>query len=166
MSGAPRWRSDAKYVLRGADNVLLLASKDTGLRVGYTGDSADTCMRGWRAEPITDQHRKTDHCHIFLCPASCCSTAQIGKFGYQKQLQKAMDKHDILHEFPEFKEKIHELKVSDHHFRKLFDEYHELDHQVRRIETGVEATTDEHLTELRKHRVHLKDSIYAMLTKA
>jgi uncharacterized protein len=77
-----------------------------------------------------------------------------------------MDKHDILHEFPEFKEKIHELKVSDHHFRKLFDEYHELDHQVRRIETGVEATSDEHLTELRKHRVHLKDSIYAMLTKA
>jgi uncharacterized protein YdcH (DUF465 family) len=31
--------------------------------------------------------------------------------------------HDILHEFPEFKEKITALKTSDAHFRKLFDEY-------------------------------------------
>lgn len=73
------------------------------------------------------------------------------------------DKHDIVHEFPELKDKIHELKVSDQHFRKLFDEYHEVDHEVHRIETGAEVASDEHLTELRKHRVHLKDSIYQML---
>ena len=46
-----------------------------------------------------------------------------------------MDKHDLIHEFPELKEKIHELKVSDNHFRRLFDEYHEVAHGVRRIET-------------------------------
>ena len=73
------------------------------------------------------------------------------------------DKHDIVHEFPELKDKIHELKVSDQHFRKLFDEYHEVDHEVHRIETGAEVASDEHLTALRKHRVHLKDSIYQML---
>lgn len=76
-----------------------------------------------------------------------------------------MEKHDILHEFPEMKEKVHELKTTDRHFRKIFDEYHELDHAVHRIETGAETTTDEELTELRKKRVLLKDQIYDYLRK-
>ncbi len=74
-----------------------------------------------------------------------------------------MQKHDLLHEFPEMKEKIHDLKVSNNHFRKLFDEYHEVDHQVHSYESGAQATTDAHLTELRAKRVHLKDELYAML---
>jgi uncharacterized protein len=76
-----------------------------------------------------------------------------------------MEKHDILHEFPELKEKIHALKVSDLHFRKLFDEYHEIDHQIHSIETGAEVAADDHLTKLRKERLHLKDSLYAILTQ-
>jgi len=74
-----------------------------------------------------------------------------------------MEKHDLLHEFPEMKEKIHELKMSDNHFKKLFDEYHELDHAIHRIETGAEISTDEHLTELRKKRVNLKDQLFTYL---
>ncbi len=74
-----------------------------------------------------------------------------------------MEKHDLLHEFPEHKEKIHNLKVSDNHFRKLFDEYHELDHDVHRLETGAEITKDEVLNDLRKKRVHLKDQLYSYL---
>jgi uncharacterized protein len=74
-----------------------------------------------------------------------------------------MQKHDILHDFPELKEKVHELKTTNHHFRKIFDEYHEVDHQVHSIETGASVTTDEHLNELRKHRVHLKDEIFGIL---
>jgi uncharacterized protein YdcH (DUF465 family) len=76
-----------------------------------------------------------------------------------------MEKHDILHEFPQMKEKIHELKTQDNHFRKLFDEYHEVDHAVHRIETGAEVTTDDHLTDLRKQRVVLKDKIADYLNK-
>lgn len=76
-----------------------------------------------------------------------------------------MQKHDLLHEFPELKEKIHALKISDTHFRKLFDEYHEIDHNIHSIETGATVTTDEHLNELRKKRVVLKDAIYAQLNK-
>ncbi len=76
-----------------------------------------------------------------------------------------MEKHDILHEFPEMKEKVHELKTNNHHFRKLFDEYHEVDHAVHRVETGAENTSDEELTELRKKRVLLKDQIYDYLKK-
>jgi uncharacterized protein YdcH (DUF465 family) len=75
-----------------------------------------------------------------------------------------MQKHDLLHEFPEMKDKIHDLKVSDNHFRKLFDEYHDIDHQIHSYETGATATTDDHLNELRAKRVHLKDSLYGMLT--
>ncbi len=74
-----------------------------------------------------------------------------------------MEKHDLLHEFPEFKEKIHELKMNDHHFRKLFDEYHEVDHHIHRIEQGAEITSDEHLNSLRLKRVHLKDGLYRQL---
>lgn len=74
-----------------------------------------------------------------------------------------MEKHDILHEFPELKEKVHELKVSNVHFKKIFDEYHEVDHQIHSIETGAVVSSDDHLTELRKHRVHLKDSIFQLL---
>ncbi len=73
--------------------------------------------------------------------------------------------HDLVHEFPEHREKIHDLKVNNHHFKKLFDEYHDLDHQVHSIESGATATTDEHLNELRLKRVHLKDELYTMLTK-
>jgi uncharacterized protein len=71
--------------------------------------------------------------------------------------------HDIRHEFPEMTEKIHALKVSDTHFRKIYDTYHEVDHDIHSIESGANASTDEHLNELRMKRVKLKDDIYAML---
>lgn len=74
-----------------------------------------------------------------------------------------MRKHDLKNEFPEFKEKIHELKTNNHHFRKLFDEYDQVDHDIHRIESGAEATKDEVLNDLRKKRVRLKDEIYLLL---
>lgn len=77
-----------------------------------------------------------------------------------------MEKHDLLHEFPQYTELIHNLKVSDNHFRKLFDEYHETDHHIHRIEQGNEPTSDQHLTDLRKQRLQLKDELYKILTAA
>jgi uncharacterized protein YdcH (DUF465 family) len=74
-----------------------------------------------------------------------------------------MEKHDLRHEFPEHEEKIHELKVSNHHFKKLFDAYHDVNNEIHRIESGAETTTDEVLNELRMKRVHLKDELYEML---
>jgi len=49
------------------------------------------------------------------------------------------EKHDLAHELPEFKDLIHDLKVSNRHFAKLFDEYDALDHQVRRCEAEIEV---------------------------
>jgi uncharacterized protein len=74
-----------------------------------------------------------------------------------------MEKHDLIHEFPEQKEKIHELKTHNHHFRKLFDEYHTVNNDIHRIETGAEETTDQVLNDLRLKRVHLKDQLYQIL---
>jgi uncharacterized protein YdcH (DUF465 family) len=78
----------------------------------------------------------------------------------------SIEKHDLVHEFPELRERIHTLKTTDHHFAKLFTEYHDVDHEVRRIEEGVENTSDDYLETRKKMRVLLKDQLYGMLTKA
>lgn len=76
-----------------------------------------------------------------------------------------MEKHDLHSEFPEMEEKIHDLKLSNNHFRKLFENYHEVNNEIHRIETGAENTTDEVLNKLRIERVILKDELFAILTK-
>ena len=74
-----------------------------------------------------------------------------------------MESHDLLHEFPGHREKILSLQKGSNRFRKLQEEYNAADSQIHRIETGAEATTDEHLNELRMKRVHLKDSLNQFL---
>ena len=74
-----------------------------------------------------------------------------------------LEKHDLVHELPEYRDRIHELKMSDAHFARLFEEYHEVDHEVHRIESGAENTTDEYLEERKKVRLHLKDELFRML---
>jgi hypothetical protein len=74
-----------------------------------------------------------------------------------------MESHDLLHEFPEHREKILTLQKGSNRFRKLQEEYQETDRQIHRIETGAGPTSDEHLNELRMKRVYLKDSLYHFL---
>lgn len=76
-----------------------------------------------------------------------------------------MERHDLLHEFPEYHDKIHQLKTDDSHFKKLFDEYNELEHQVHRINTDVEVVTDEYAHEVKAKLLFVKDELYSMLTK-
>lgn len=71
--------------------------------------------------------------------------------------------HELHEEFPEFAEKIHELKTGNAHFAKLSGEYHELNRAVHRAETDVEPTDDMHMEEMRKQRLALKDQLFAML---
>lgn len=74
--------------------------------------------------------------------------------------------HELHDDFPEYAERIHALKTDDAHFAKLFEEYHEVNRAVHRAETDVEPTTDEHLEEMRKTRMSLKDQLYSMLSKS
>lgn len=72
-------------------------------------------------------------------------------------------KHQLTVDFPEFETKIHELKMEDNHFKKLFDEYDQLDHEIYRIESNTEPASDDALNSLRLERVRIKDAIYAYL---
>lgn len=71
--------------------------------------------------------------------------------------------HSLTKEFPEYKEKIHELKTGDAHFAKLFDEYEELDKEIIRIEEQIETPSDDYTEELKVKRVNLKDQLMAMI---
>lgn len=75
-----------------------------------------------------------------------------------------MEKHDLHHEFPQLTDRITEFKTNNHHFKKLFDDYHLINKEIHHIESGAENTTDMVLTELRKKRLHLKDELYNLLT--
>lgn len=71
--------------------------------------------------------------------------------------------HELIEEFPEFQEKITQLKQENAHFSKLYEEYHDINRAVHRAETDVEPTDDFHMEEMRKKRMHLKDELYGML---
>ncbi|MGB7335340.1 MAG: YdcH family protein [Salaquimonas sp.] len=73
--------------------------------------------------------------------------------------------HELAEEFPTHVEKLHELKISNAHFGKLFDEYHEINRAVHRAETNVEPTDDLNMEVMRKKRMALKDEIYGMLVE-
>ncbi|MBE0469658.1 MAG: DUF465 domain-containing protein [Methyloprofundus sp.] len=71
--------------------------------------------------------------------------------------------HDLRHEFPEYNDRIHELKISDNHFRCLFDEYDELAHELVRIQQSIETPSDEVVQDLKLKRLKLKDQLYSIL---
>jgi len=73
------------------------------------------------------------------------------------------ESHNLAVEFPEFKEAIHELKVNDAHFRKLFDRFQEIDRSILRSEQRIDLMSQEDEEKLRKERLQLKEEIYLML---
>lgn len=79
-------------------------------------------------------------------------------------MNQQVEHHPLIQEFPELREKIHELKMSDKHFSNLFEEYEVVDKAVVRIENGIEPNTDDYLEQQKKMRLHLKDKLYAILT--
>lgn len=74
--------------------------------------------------------------------------------------------HDLHHEFPEYSDRIHQLKVESNHFSKLFEEYHAVDKEVHRIEQGLETPSDDYVEEIKKKRLSLKDQLFDMLASA
>lgn len=73
------------------------------------------------------------------------------------------ESHDLFHEFPEYRDRIAELKAADPRFTKLFDEYHAINDEVERIELQLETPSDFYTESLKKQRLHLKDEIYTIL---
>jgi uncharacterized protein len=78
----------------------------------------------------------------------------------------SVEHHDLIHEFPQLKTRIHELKVSDANFRKLFDEYHGLTREIEKMENEVTPVATHTEEDAKLRRVHLKDELYRLLTVA
>ena len=78
----------------------------------------------------------------------------------------SVEHHDLIHEFPQLKARIHELKLSDLHFRRLFDEYHELTRSVEKMENEVTPVASRIEEDAKKRRLYLKDELYSLLTAA
>jgi uncharacterized protein YdcH (DUF465 family) len=74
-----------------------------------------------------------------------------------------IEHHDLVHEFPEHREKIHTLKTSNAHFAKLFDEYHITTKTVEHLEGTGLPVSDENFEQQKKKRLQLKDQLYSML---
>jgi len=74
--------------------------------------------------------------------------------------------HELAEEFPDKADAIHALKETNAHFARLAEDYHEVNREIHRLETRVEAASDAREEDLRKKRMHLKDEIAAMLANA
>ncbi|MSP86642.1 MAG: GTP-binding protein [Methylotenera sp.] len=69
-----------------------------------------------------------------------------------------IEHHDLAHEFPEHREKIHSLKMGSTHFSKLFEVYHTATKEVKHLEgEGMSVTAQ------KKTRALLKDQLCAII---
>lgn len=68
--------------------------------------------------------------------------------------------------FPEFRDRITQLKTTDYHFTRLFDQHNALDQKVRNMEASITPATHEEIETLKKEKLLLKDQLYAILKKA
>ena len=71
--------------------------------------------------------------------------------------------HELAAEFPNKADVISSLRQENAHFKKISDEYHELNRQIPRGETDVEPMDDFHLEDLKKQRLKLLDEILTFL---
>lgn len=73
--------------------------------------------------------------------------------------------HDLHAEFPEHKEILHRLKMEDRHYQSLAEQYHDLNREIHRIESGIESTSDERLEALKKMRLSMLDDVAEMIQR-
>lgn len=71
--------------------------------------------------------------------------------------------HELAAEFPGHVARMRDLKGTNAHFARLFDEYHDVNRAIHRAESRVDVVTEEHESALRRQRLALKDQIATML---
>ncbi len=72
---------------------------------------------------------------------------------------------ELPDEFPDEAALITRLMKTNYLFRRLAGRYDEINHQIYRIESEEEPTTDEVLERFKKQRLKLKDQITRMLIR-
>lgn len=74
-----------------------------------------------------------------------------------------VEHHDLVHELPEYAEQIHNLKMHNRHFRKLFDDYHALTRSVENMENEITPRTTQDEEIAKRERLRLKDELVEMI---
>lgn len=69
-------------------------------------------------------------------------------------------------ELPEFSGEIEKLRKDNTHFEKLYAKLEKLDNEIHRHEADIDPVSDEHIEELKKDRLKLKDELHDMLVAA
>ncbi len=65
--------------------------------------------------------------------------------------------------FPEFRDKITQLKTTDHHFMRLFDQHNTLDQKIKNMEASITPASHEEIETLKKEKLAIKDKLYTIL---
>lgn len=75
------------------------------------------------------------------------------------------DHHPFLQDHPELQDKIHSQRSENPHFARLLREYDGYCLEIGRAESNIPGymMSDLELEQLKKHRLHLKDALIAML---
>ena len=73
------------------------------------------------------------------------------------------ENHSLANEFPEFKERIHDLKLADEQFAQMANEYNALVHKIRGLEMNGIPVSDSTFNEMKLRGLHLKDQLYHRL---
>jgi uncharacterized protein len=74
--------------------------------------------------------------------------------------------HELAEEFPAEADRIRMLKETDARFARLADTYHDINREIHRLETRIEAASEFREEDLRKQRARVKDEIAAILAGA
>jgi uncharacterized protein YdcH (DUF465 family) len=77
-----------------------------------------------------------------------------------------IEHHPLVKEFPAYRQVIHELKLGDSEFRALFDEYHQIDRRIYRIDQDIEPVADDFASQLKRRRLFLEDRLLQMVRAA
>ena len=68
--------------------------------------------------------------------------------------------------FPEYRDLVTQLKTTDRHFLRLFDQHNELDQKIKNMEAAISSASHEEIERLKKEKLSLKDQLYSVLKKA
>lgn len=71
--------------------------------------------------------------------------------------------HDLHSEFPDATDALHMLKTGNEHFGKIAAQYHDVNREIHRIDSGIEAASDERTEELKKERLSILDQVAVMI---
>lgn len=71
--------------------------------------------------------------------------------------------HSLYTDFPEHRERIHQLKMENPVFASKAAEYHKLDHSVRGLEMAHTSLTNDRFRNMKMRRLQLKDELLRML---